>query len=106
MAETENIECPSCGAMVRPGASFCFKCGKHFELAGAQAVAGPAPAGPGGPGGPGGNDTGEPAEPVPAPAIGEFHETVPDIAAETAKENGISVDANPRNKIGGCITIQ
>jgi cobalamin biosynthesis Mg chelatase CobN len=33
--ETENIQCPDCGAAVRSGASFCFKCGKHFGLAGA-----------------------------------------------------------------------
>ncbi len=38
MSETENIQCPDCGAAVRSGASFCFKCGKHFGLAGAGKV--------------------------------------------------------------------
>ncbi len=38
MSETENIQCPDCGAAVRSGASFCFKCGKHFGLAGAGNV--------------------------------------------------------------------
>jgi zinc-ribbon domain len=38
-SDEENIQCPDCGAAVRPGASFCFKCGKHFGVGGAGADA-------------------------------------------------------------------
>jgi hypothetical protein len=77
-AEFQIIECPSCGAAVRPGASFCFKCGKHFELAGAQQAA----------------DAGIDHEVVPEPVSvlpqqeagvveRDFNETIPDSAANT-----------------------
>ncbi len=32
--EPENIECSSCGASLRAGASFCHKCGARFDSAG------------------------------------------------------------------------
>jgi hypothetical protein len=60
--------------MVRPGASFCFKCGKHFELAGAESAGVAAP-----------------------PEVAEFHETAPDIAAPP-RENVLAFPAAPETK--------
>jgi DNA-directed RNA polymerase subunit RPC12/RpoP len=82
MSETENIQCPDCGAAVRSGASFCFKCGKHFGLGGAgkeaAAVAADAVA----------------AEPAAEPAPAEFSagpqdfsETIPDTPAILLENN-------------------
>jgi uncharacterized Zn finger protein (UPF0148 family) len=34
--EPENIECSSCGASLRPGASFCHKCGAKFFVVDAE----------------------------------------------------------------------
>jgi hypothetical protein len=73
-SDEENIQCPDCGAAVRPGASFCFKCGKHFGVGGAGA------------------DATEPVKsPDSAPVstsvnTGELTETIPDMGIKAAEK--------------------
>ncbi|HEV7643976.1 MAG TPA: zinc ribbon domain-containing protein [Pyrinomonadaceae bacterium] len=79
MSETENIQCPDCGAAVRSGASFCFKCGKHFGLAGAGNVSVETAAA-----------TAEAAEPTAEVVSGseqDFSETIPDTPAILLENN-------------------
>lgn len=86
-SEPENLMCSSCGADVRPGTSFCYKCGE--TLAPADNMT-PVPA-------EGGKaivsnawfkeDISSPEEGAPAESPGEFQETLTETEEISPKEN-------------------